>query len=149
MRSVGLRREDDRRVSNSGGAGQPRSDDAEVDRPRGAIKLAEASTSSRGTQHLRAASEARAATQSRRCRREQRRRSRTCRGAGVRVVGVCLRAARAAWNRGAASFSAAFLDRIKCVPFSPPWPLSQNVNLQRVLMATCTVPNAVSLKCSL
>ena len=94
MRSVGLRCEDDRRVSNSGGAGQPRSDDAEVDRPRGAIKLAEAS--SRGTQHLRVASEARAATQSRRSRREQRRRSRTCRGAGVRVVGVCLRAARAA-----------------------------------------------------
>jgi len=30
MRSVGLRCEDDRRVSNSGGAGQPRSDDAEV-----------------------------------------------------------------------------------------------------------------------
>lgn len=96
MRSVGLRCEDDRRVSNSGGAGQPRSDDAEVDRPRGAIKLAEASTSSRGTQQLRVASEARAAKQSRRCRREQRRRSRTCRGAGERVVGVCFRAARAA-----------------------------------------------------
>ena len=96
MRSVGLRCEDDRRVSNSGGAGQPRSDDAVVDRPRGAIKLAEASTSSRGTQQLRVASEARAAKQSRRSRREQRRRSRTCRGAGERVVGICFRAARAA-----------------------------------------------------
>ena len=96
MGSVGLLCEDDRRVSNSGGAGQPRSADAEVVRPQGAIKLAEASTSKRGIQHLRVASGVRAATQSRRSRREQRRRSRTCRSAGVGVVGVCLCAARAA-----------------------------------------------------